>query len=90
MKGLKEVISMNKDTLSHKGYITITGNLIKEMWENVCQESTLPDMLNGKKKVILSLFAECLWMIRYTPVTPKVNAVYFLQAEGAHVVVTMG
>lgn len=63
---------MNRDTSSRKDYITMTGNLVKEMWEHVCQESTLPKMLYGKGKVILSLFAECLWMIEYTPVTPKV------------------
>lgn len=92
MKGLKEVIAMDKDTSSRGGYITMTGNLIKEMWERVCQEGSPSRMLYGKGKETLSLFAECLWMIEYTPVTPKVELTCYacVQAVEGHALSNTG
>lgn len=63
---------MYKDVQSHKGFVVMAGNLVKEMWKHVCQESTPSDMLHGKGKVTMNIFAECLWMVQYCPVTPKV------------------
>ena len=63
MKGLKKIIQS-----SSKLYEQETANLVKQMWEHVCTVGALDELILPKGNLIVKVFADCLWTIKYTPV----------------------
>jgi hypothetical protein len=67
MKGLKGMLSMDKGVPCRICEVE-TASIIKQIWEHVCKVGTLHEILHSKENLILKMFADCLWMIKYTPV----------------------
>ena len=61
MKGLKRMISQGASEVD-------AGSLVKQMWERVCKVGAIHEILQSKDNLILKVFSDCLWMIKYTPI----------------------
>ena len=66
LKGLKGLISENR-CISPQHQVD-TGNIISDMWEEVCKKCTLSQLLGGQGKWIVRLFADCLSTVNYKAV----------------------
>ena len=68
MKGLKQMISQGASEVD-------AASLVKQMWEHVCKVGVIYEILHSKDNLILKVFSDCLWMIKYTPVPFDVRTI---------------
>ena len=66
-------MSVHQDAPSGKHYGIEVGYLVKEVWERVCGEGRICEVLNGEGKMLMKLLADCLWMVECKPITSEVH-----------------
>ena len=66
MKGLKGMLSQGASYSEVE-----TAHLVNQMWEHMCKVGGIHDILHSKGDLILKVFSDCLWMIKYAPPDPS-------------------
>ena len=64
IKGLKGVISVTTDQTSSVVSRSDIGNLIREIWEMICDSGRITELV-GEGELVLTILAECLAVMDY-------------------------